>query len=141
MRKKTHHKLEELSKFASGLVLGDFLCGLWLYMGGYIPVTFWGFEIQTAQLTAWLVTDVLLFLFLLHYGWHFGKKSRSSMEKKFHMFAGLFFGLVALLHLSRIVFDFNFVIGSWHAPYWLNAIATVVTAFLSYVSFSLAKKD
>ena len=63
------------------------------------------------------------------------------MEKKFHMFAGLFFGLVALLHLSRIVFDFNFVIGSWHAPYWLNAIATVVTAFLSYVSFSLAKKD
>lgn len=133
--------LRETSKFLSGLVLGDFLCGAWLYFGGYLPMSFWGITFTNQMVTAWMVFDALLFAFLIYYGWHLGDRPLSSQEKSFHLSAGILFTLVALLHLSRVLFGWNFVLGSWNAPYWLNGLGAVVTAFLAYASFNLAKKE
>jgi len=133
--------LREIAKFTSGLIFGDFLCGLWFYVAGYLPITFFSITFDEKIVVAWLVFDVLLFIFLVHYAWHTTGRSRTSAERKFHLAAGTLFTIVALLHLSRIVFGVDFVIGSWSAPYWLNALGAVTTTFLAYASFSLAHKE
>lgn len=88
-----------------------------------------------------MIFDALLLIFLIHYGWHTGDRPRTTREKKFHLIAGVLFTLVALLHLSRILFGFSFVLGSWDVPYWVNGLGVVVTAFLAWMSFSLASKE
>ena len=133
--------LREAAKFGSGLILGDFLCGLWFYLGGYYSLKFWGMSFTPRTLIAGMLFDALLFIFLVYYGWHLANKPRTSRERKFHLAAGSLFTLVALFHLSRILFAWNMVLGPWVAPYWLNGVATLVTAFLAYLSFSLAQKE
>ncbi|PIR95439.1 hypothetical protein COT93_02345 [Candidatus Falkowbacteria bacterium CG10_big_fil_rev_8_21_14_0_10_37_18] len=83
----THkNTLREISKFTSGLVLGDFLCGTWLYLGGYLPMTFWGLTFDARMVAGGMVFDALLFALLIHYGWRMADRSRSSKEKTFHKF-------------------------------------------------------
>lgn len=135
MKKQT---LREVAKFGSGLVFADFLCGLWVSLGGHLPMRFFGIAFNEAGTMAWMVFDIVLFVFLVHFGWHMAERPRTSTEKKFHMAAGIVFALVALLHLSRILFGWDFEIGSWHVPYWVNGLGTVVTAFLAYISFHLS---
>jgi len=138
MNKSTLH---DLAKFGSGLVLGDFLFGLWFYSSGYPSLNFLGLDFSQQSVMAWMIFDILLFVFLVHYGWNTGNRPRTAREKKFHVVAGVLFTLVALLHLSRILFGFSFVLGSWDVPYWINGLGTVVTAFLAWMSFSLAGKE
>lgn len=137
MHKKT---LREIAKFASGLIMGDFICGLWFYFGGYLPMTFLGITFGAQTVVAWLVFDALLFAFLVHYGWKMEDRPRTSNEKIFHRVVGIVFAVVALLHLSRVILGLNFVVGTWNAPYWLNGLGAIVTAFLSYFSFHLANR-
>jgi len=132
--------LREISKFASGLVLGDFLCGLWLYLGGYLPMKIMGIMFDVRQVLLWMLFDLVLIAFLIHYGWKMPDRPRTSNEKTFHMVAGVVFAIVAILHLLRVIFGLNFVLGSWSAPYWLNALGAVLTGFLSYISFYLARE-
>jgi hypothetical protein len=35
------------------------------------------------------------------------------------------------MHILRIVFNVDIVIGSWSVPFWINGVAAVVTGFLS----------
>jgi uncharacterized integral membrane protein len=131
--------LREVSKFTSGLILGDFLCGLWLYAGGYLPMKVLGVIFNNQMVVEWMIFDAFLFAFLVYYGWHMPERPRTNGEKKFHVIAGILFAVVALLHLSRVLFGWNFILGSWDAPYWINGLGAVVTGILSYVSFRLAK--
>ncbi len=133
-----HQTLREISKFISGLILGDFLFGFWLLSKGIAPLVFFGISFSERGIIAWLVFDALLFIYLVHYGWHTALRPRTSKERKFHLFIGCIFAIVALIHLSRIAFGFDFVVGSWPLPYWLNGLGTIVAIFLSYASFSLA---
>jgi hypothetical protein len=133
------HTLRELAKFASGLIMGDFIFGLWLYQQG-LPSVFFGIPFSEQAIVGWLVFDVLLFAYLVHYGWRAGERPSSTRERKFLLLGGTVFTLVALLHLSRIFFGWDFVIGSWAAPYWLNGVGAVITAFLAYTSFHFAKR-
>ncbi|HVS79555.1 MAG TPA: hypothetical protein VHF05_01120 [Candidatus Paceibacterota bacterium] len=132
--------LRELAKFASGLIMGDILCGLGFYFGGYLPITFLGISFDAQTVVAWLIFDVLLFAFLVHYGWNTKDRSHTSREKKFLAIAGVLFTAVALAHLSRIVFGWNLTLGSWEVPYWLNGLGTIATAFLAYASFHFASR-
>ncbi len=138
MRKTT---LKEISKFAAGLVTGDLLALLWFYFGGYLPLNFWGLSFGSRGAVEAMIFDALLLAFLLHYGWRRSDLPKTSGEKKFHLVAGTLFAVVALLHLARVLFGLDLVIGSWNAPYWLNGLGAVVTAFLSFASFSLAKNE
>ncbi|HWA31998.1 MAG TPA: hypothetical protein VG694_00895 [Candidatus Paceibacterota bacterium] len=136
-----HKTLREIAKFASGLILGDFLFGLWLYTSGLLPMKFWGMNFTDGTVAGWMLFDALLFIYLVHYGWYTAHRARTSTEKKFHRVAGVVFTLVALLHLSRLLFGWNFVLGSWAVPYWINALGAVITAFLAYAAFSLANRE
>jgi hypothetical protein len=133
--------LREISKFASGLVAADFMCGLWFYFGGVTaPTSFFGIALTQQNIILWMLFDVILFGFLVHYAWKMEDRSRTDNERLFHNIAGVVFTLVALLHLSRIVFGWQFILGSWDVPYWLNGLGTIITAFLAYLSFHLGHK-
>jgi len=133
--------LREIAKFASGLIMGDFIWGIWLYAGGYLPITFLGIVFGKQTTIGWLVFDVLLFALLVHYAWGTASRPRNAQERKFHFIIGIIFTLVALAHSSRILFNWNLVIGSWTVPFWLNGLGTIVALFLAYASFHLAKKE
>ena len=60
-------------------------------------------------------------------------------EKTFVAVAAVIFGLVALLHLFRIVMGWSIVIDAWTVPMWLSWIALVVAAGLSYFGVRLAR--
>ncbi|MDO8520016.1 MAG: hypothetical protein Q7T11_07640 [Deltaproteobacteria bacterium] len=50
--------------------------------------------------------------------------------------AGFLFLIVAFLHLSRVVFKINLVIGDTVVPMWANGIGFAVAAGLSWWMFS-----
>ena len=133
--------LRELAKFASGLIAADFLCGLWLYFSGLAPLSFLGIVFTSRTIILGMIFDAILFAFLVYYGWRLDNRPRTDNEHLFHTIAGILFTIVALLHLSRIVLGWQFSIGSWPIPYWLNGLGTIVTGFLAYLSFRLGRKQ
>ena len=51
--------------------------------------------------------------------------------KPFSTIAAVIFALVALLHLLRLVYDWQVVFNGWVVPMWLSVIGLIVTAALS----------
>jgi hypothetical protein len=60
-------------------------------------------------------------------------------EKTFITVAAVIFGVVALLHLFRIVMGWSIVIDAWTVPMWLSWIALVIAGALSYYGMSLTR--
>ena len=56
------------------------------------------------------------------------------------MVAGVIFSLIALGHLSRIVFKWSMSLEGWSVPFWVNWVALLVFAYLAYEGFRLARK-
>jgi len=54
---------------------------------------------------------------------------------------GLIFLIITILHISRIAYGWNVVIGTFTLPLWASWIAVVVAAVLSYHSFRYAKRS
>lgn len=54
--------------------------------------------------------------------------------------AGIVFSLVALLHLSRLVFKFDFSINGAGVPLWANGLGLVIAALLAAWMLKTAKK-
>jgi hypothetical protein len=52
--------------------------------------------------------------------------------------SGVFFGVVALLHLVRLVNQWGFQLGPWLLPLWVSWPGTLVPAALSLWAFRLA---
>ena len=44
--------------------------------------------------------------------------------------AGTIFGIVAVIHLARLVTRFEVVFAGWPLPLWVNALGVVVTGAL-----------
>lgn len=70
--------MKEFSKFFSGLILGDFLVGLWLSLSGDLPISFLGFRISQKFIPFWLGFDAVLFSVLVWYAW--GKKVKKKKK-------------------------------------------------------------
>jgi len=51
--------------------------------------------------------------------------------KPFSTIAAVVFALVALLHLLRLVYDWQVVFNGWVVPMWLSVIGLIVTGALS----------
>jgi hypothetical protein len=49
------------------------------------------------------------------------------------------FFVVAVLHLVRVLFQWDVMIGPWHFPIWGSAVGALVAGFLSYAGFRLAQ--
>ncbi len=133
MRKNT---LQELCKFGSGLIAGDFLAGWWVYAKGLLPISFLGITWGQRGVLVGMVFDAILFAFLVHFGWRVTETPKNE-ERMFHRIAGVVFAIVAIMHLLRLIFGWQLNLFGWAAPYWLSGIGTVAAAFLSYASFQL----
>lgn len=59
--------------------------------------------------------------------------------KAYLMVSGSLFALVASLHLLRIIFNWQAVIGGWTVPLWLSWIGLAVTATLCAWAYGLAR--
>ena len=68
----------EITKFLSGLIMGDFLVGVWLYMAGNDPINFIGIRISREVVPYWMLLDLVVFVFLVRFAW----LSKSSKKKK-----------------------------------------------------------
>lgn len=55
--------------------------------------------------------------------------------------SGAIFALVAVLHLLRIVFGWQAVIGGWSVPMWLSWLALAAVLMLCFWAFGLAQRD
>ena len=135
------HSLREVAKFASGLIAGDFLCGLWFYWSGMLPITFFGITFTVPMVMGWMVFDIILFALLVHFAWYTHQRPRTSAERQFHLAIAVLLGVVAILHLLRLLFGINLVIGTWQLPYWINGLGTLIAAFLAYTSYHLARHE
>jgi hypothetical protein len=58
----------------------------------------------------------------------------------FSLVAGVVFGLIALGHALRIVFNLSFVVQGISIPMSASGLAVVVMAYLAYQAFGLARK-
>jgi len=52
----------------------------------------------------------------------------------------LLFSLIGLLHLLRILFQWNIVFGTWFVPYWLNVLALLLAFLLLYLNIKQLRK-
>lgn len=129
--------MRELAKFGSGLVAGDLASLLWFTYSGLLPITTLGVTFTSDMVWPAIVFDAALLGVLIHYGWHIGSIP-AMRERSYLMIAGIIFAIVAVAHLARVFFHFDVVIMGWEAPHWISWIGTIVTTYLSYMSFRLA---
>ena len=62
-------------------------------------------------------------------------------QRTFSLVAGAVFGLVALVHVLRIVLGWSIVIQDLSVPMWPSWIAVIVMGYLAYEGFRLARKS
>ncbi|MCL4363837.1 hypothetical protein M1328_01205 [Patescibacteria group bacterium] len=132
------HLLRELAKFFSGLVVGDFLVGLWVALMKVNSVVFLGIAFDRNMIMAWMFCDVVTFALLVHYGWRANIISPSVTQKSVFQLVGVVFAGVSFAHFLRIAYSLPIVIGNLTVPIWVSWIGLVVGAYLSYASFHFA---
>ena len=62
-------------------------------------------------------------------------------QKTFSLVAGVFFLLIALAHVLRIVFSVSVVVQNTSIPMWVSVIAVVVAGYLAYAGLRLARRS
>jgi len=62
-------------------------------------------------------------------------------QKTFLLIASIIFLLIALGHLSRLIFKWSVLLGAWQVPLWVNGLALVVFAYLAYEGLRLGKRS
>ena len=62
-------------------------------------------------------------------------------QRSFSLVAGIIFSIIALLHLSRIIYGWEAVIGGWTVPQWISWAALVVAGYLGYEGLRLGIKS
>lgn len=62
-------------------------------------------------------------------------------QKTFSLLASAVFSLIALGHLSRLVFEWPILLGGWTVPFWVNWVALPIFAYLAYQGFRMSRKS
>lgn len=52
---------------------------------------------------------------------------------------GLIFSVITVLHVLRLIFGWDAVLGGWQVPVWLSFIAAALGGFLAYSAFKFSK--
>jgi hypothetical protein len=61
-------------------------------------------------------------------------------EKTFSTLAAAIFGVVAVLHLVRILIGWSIVVDGWTVPMWVSWVGLILTGALSYYGGKLAMR-
>jgi len=72
-----------------------------------------------------------------------GNPAKEEIEmnaRTYLMISGVIFGLVAILHLIRVINGWAFLVGSWSVPMWASWLGTAVPAVLCLWAFRLASR-
>lgn len=134
-----HRHLQDIAKFAAGLVTFDLLTLIWYAQNGRFPMHVLGMKFTSDIVVPGIIFDIALILILVHYGWHLGKIPRMR-ERSYLLVAGIVFGVVAAAHLLRLFSGTDLVVGDWAVPLWLSWIGVAVTTYLAYSSFTFAAR-
>jgi len=59
--------------------------------------------------------------------------------KTFLLITSLFFLLIGVLHLLRILLNWDLIIGNYSLPVWMSVVAFFALFFLSFVAFRYRK--
>jgi hypothetical protein len=129
--------LQEVAKFAAGLVAADLITEAWLATTNMLPVHFLGFDFSPEMLVPAVVFDLALLFILIHWGWHIGKIP-APREHTYLLVVGIIFAVVALAHLWRLFAAGDLAIMGWEVPLWLSWFGVLLTTYMSYASFRLA---
>jgi hypothetical protein len=62
-------------------------------------------------------------------------------HKSFCLVAGIIFTIIALLHLLRVIYDWDAVIGGWPVPRWISWLALVIAGYLGYEGLRLSVRS
>jgi hypothetical protein len=62
-------------------------------------------------------------------------------DKAFSATAATIFGIVALVHLLRLIMGWSIVIDAWAVPMWLSWVGLLVAGALSYFGMRLARRN
>src|SRR5438105_590689 len=131
--------LHDISKFAAGLVVADFILFWWLSTLNTLPKAFLGLSVSSSMLAPAMVVDIFIILILIHYGWNIGKIPQIK-ERMYLTVAGAIFTVVALAHLSRVLYSGDLSIFGWDVPVFLSWIGVAVSTYLAYASFHFAAR-
>lgn len=134
-----HRNLRELAKFASGLVAADLISIIWFTYHGLLPISAFGATFTETMVWPAIAFDAALLGFLLHFAWRLGEIP-ALRERTYLLLVGIVFGIVALAHFARIFTGTDLIIMGWDVPHWLSWTASIVTAYLSYMSLHLAMR-
>jgi len=55
--------------------------------------------------------------------------------KDYAVMAAAIFLVVGLMHLSRLIMDWNVILGGWMIPQWVSIVGAIVALWLSYQGF------
>lgn len=59
-------------------------------------------------------------------------------SKTFFQISGIIFFVVALIHLLRILLNWQASVANWDVPMWISYIGLIVAGYLSYNALKLA---
>jgi hypothetical protein len=62
-------------------------------------------------------------------------------QRLFSLVTGAIFACIALLHLLRIFFGWEAMIGGWVVPAWLSWVALPIAAYLAYEGFRVRRSS
>lgn len=130
--------LRGLSKFFAGLIAADLIFGLWLGSTQYISVL-WGISITGPVLDLWLVMDAILFLLLIHFGWHM-RMPAAQGKRLVLIIAGCVLMFVAAMHVLRIIYNVPIEIGTVMIPLWLSVIGAIAASVIGYMCFRFSAR-
>jgi hypothetical protein len=60
-------------------------------------------------------------------------------QRSFSLVAGIIFIIIALLHLLRIIYGWEAVIGGWVVPKWISWVALAVAGYLGFEGLRVSK--
>ena len=55
----------------------------------------------------------------------------------FRRVSGAIFLLIAVLHICRLIWRWEALIGGWHVPWWLSWTAAVFSGYLAYTALTV----
>jgi len=62
-------------------------------------------------------------------------------QRLFLLIVGVLCGLIALVHVLRIVLGWSVMVQDFSVPMWASWIAIVIMGYLAYEGFRLARKS